>query len=264
MSLLPFKSSHKPQSFDLAGNKALVITTSQATLDKLDPDTGELLEQGVATGVYASEMTEPYYAFLDAGLEVDLASIKGGVIPIEPASLKFPLRTHYDTRFMKDSQAQEKAKQSRCIDDVDFSEYDIIFIAGGWGAAYDLEQSKSLAEKVSAAYARGQIMGSVCHGALGFTGAKKPDGRPLVEGLKITGVTNRQLEKLGITHTPRHPETQLKKFGADYQCSHNKLTDLFANHVTVDDEHKIVSAQNQKGGIEAAEQALLLLEEDRG
>jgi len=58
------------------GRRALIIATSHDTLG----DTGK------KTGVFASEMTAPYYAFLDAGMEVDVVSIKGGAIPVEPMS----------------------------------------------------------------------------------------------------------------------------------------------------------------------------------
>lgn len=43
--------------FDLTGKRALVVTTSHGTLG----------ETGKATGVAASEMTVPYYAFLEIG-----------------------------------------------------------------------------------------------------------------------------------------------------------------------------------------------------
>ena len=36
-----------------------------------------------ATGVFGSELTVPYYAFLDAGMEVDVASPRGGDIPFD-------------------------------------------------------------------------------------------------------------------------------------------------------------------------------------
>ena len=45
-----------------------------------------MIKKGKATGVYASEMTEPYYTFLDAKMEVDIASVQGGGIPIEKLS----------------------------------------------------------------------------------------------------------------------------------------------------------------------------------
>ena len=50
-------------------------------------------------------------------------------------------------------------------------DYDIIWMAGGWGAAYDLGFSQELGDKISEAYAEDILLGSVCHGALGF-----PDG----------------------------------------------------------------------------------------
>ena len=259
MPLLPFKSRFEDRHFDLRGHRALVIMTSRGTLDHVNPDTGEVLKVGKPTGVYASEMTEPYYVFLDAGMQVDVASIRGGEIPIEPISIRPIMRTEHDARFLKDADFQYKAKHSQCIDDLDFLNYDVIFIAGGWGASYDLAQSKVLGEKISQAYAAKKILGSVCHGALGFMSAVKPDGSPLVQGVRMTGVTNRQLEKLGITHTPKHPESELRKAGAVYESTSNPLTDLFANHVTVDEQHRIVTAQNQKGGVEAAQKALDLL-----
>ena len=63
--------------YRIEGKRALIITTSQSTLG----------EGGKATGVFGSEMTVPYYAFSDAGIEVDIASIKGGTIPVEPRSM---------------------------------------------------------------------------------------------------------------------------------------------------------------------------------
>ena len=42
---------------------------------------------GDPTGVALSEMTHPYYTFLDAGMTVDVASIEGGNIPIDPGTL---------------------------------------------------------------------------------------------------------------------------------------------------------------------------------
>jgi hypothetical protein len=52
---------HERGDFDLAGRRALVIATNQAVLG----------ETGDATGVFLSEVTEPYYDFLDAGMQVD-------------------------------------------------------------------------------------------------------------------------------------------------------------------------------------------------
>lgn len=234
--------------YDLKGKKALIITTSHDTLG----DTGK------KTGVFASEMTVPYYEFLDAGMSVDMASIQGGAIPVENMSLKWPLSTAADKRFQKDNAYQDKVSNSMKVADVDFSQYDIVYMAGGWGAAYDLGQSAELGKKISETYARGKILGSVCHGALGFIKALDEDGKSLVEGKKMTAVTDKQVRELGISITPLHPETELRKIGADFQ-SNTAFKDFFATCVVIDGN--IVTGQNQNSGGDAAQAMLKLLAE---
>ena len=114
-----------------AGKRALIIATNQAVLSAPGETTG------AATGVMASEITHPYYNFMDAGIQVDIASIKGGVIPVDPQTLGRLVKTPEDDRFMADAVFLAKVKNSIPIADLDFTQYDIVFLAGGWGAAYD-------------------------------------------------------------------------------------------------------------------------------
>ena len=258
---LPHKARISRKSINLNGYKALIITTSHSTLDRIDAKTGETSKTGKPTGVYASELTEPYYTFLDAQMEVDVASISGGEIPIEKLSLRPFVRTESDVRFLNDPVFIEKTTKSKSISEIDIKDYDIVFLAGGWGAAYDLAQSDILSRKISEAYASRKVLGAVCHGPLGFIGAQKPDGSSLVEGVKITGVTNKQIKQLMVGETPKHPETELINAKAIYK-SRSGLIDMFSNHVEVDKEHLIVTGQNQKAGIEAAQEALLLFQEE--
>ena len=65
---------------------------------------------------------------------------------------------------------------SLAIADVDFTAYDIIYFAGGWGAAFDLGQSEVLGRKVSEAYAAGRVIGGICHGPLGLLRGRTPKG----------------------------------------------------------------------------------------
>jgi putative intracellular protease/amidase len=141
---------------------------------------------------------------------------------------------------------------------VDFLDYDIIWLAGGWGAAYDLGYSEVLGEKISEAHAEGILLGSVCHGALGFRMAKEVDGRPLVEGKTMTGVTDRQIQELGIEITPLHPETELRKQNANF-VSDTAFRDFFATYLAVDGN--IVTGQNQNTSGPTAQKLLSLLQE---
>jgi putative intracellular protease/amidase len=243
---LGYHPDYEKVIYSFESKKALIITTSH----------GVLGETGKATGVYPSEMTIPYYEFLDAGLEVDIASIKGGEIPFEPIGLRFPMKSHQDERYLNDKIAQQKTKESLKIDDVDFLDYDIIFMSGGWGASYDLGTSKVLGEKISQAYEQGILLGSVCHGALGFLMAEDTTGQPLVAGKKITGVTDKQVEELNISITPMHPETELKKQGAIFLSS-TGFRDFFETLTVVDG--KIVTGQNQNSSGETAQTLLKVL-----
>ncbi len=240
----------------LPGKRALVVATSHAVL----APPGET--EGPATGVMASELTHPYYTFLDGGMEVDVASIKGGEIPIDPQTLQFMIISPEDKRYLDDSIAQAKVKNSIPIADVDVDQYDIVFIAGGWGAAYDLAQSPELASKVSESYYsdKAPMIGGVCHGVLGLVNARDRDGELLIAGRRMTGVTDKQVKELGIEITPLHPETELRKAGAIFE-SQTAFRDLFATHVTVDDEQRFVTGQNQNSGLETAHRMMQILAE---
>ena len=239
---------------DLPGKRALIITTSHSVLAA----PGET--EGPETGVMASEFTHPYYSFLDAGMDVDMASIQGGQIPIDPQTLSYVIRSPEDERYLNDSVAQTKVRNSLAIADVDISQYDIVFISGGWGAAYDLAQSPVMASKVSEAYygERTAVIGGVCHGVLGLVNARDKEGNTLIAGRRMTGVTDKQVKELGIEITPLHPETELRKAGALFE-SQTAFRDLFATHVVVDDEQRFVTGQNQNSGLETAHRMMQVI-----
>ncbi len=232
---------------DLSGRRALVVATNHGVLDI-----------GKPTGVFASEMTVPYYAFHDAGLAVDVASPKGGVIPVDPMSLKPVIRTGEDDRFLVDEEFRAKVTDSLAIGDLDMADYDIVFLAGGWGAAFDFGFSDSLAAKVTEANAADKVIGGVCHGPLGLRNAVARDGRPLVEGRRITGVSDKQVRELGIGSTPHHPETELRRMGAEYESA-TRFRDPLANHWVVDGN--LVTGQNQNAGPMVAREMLKLVVE---
>lgn len=221
--------------FGLAGHRALCVATNHGVLDL-----------GVATGLYGSELTAPYYAFLDAGLEVDVASVAGGLVPVEPLSMKEPLRTEDDDRMLADDELRSKLAGSLAIAGLDFTRYDLVYFAGGWGAAFDLGQSERLGEKVSEAAAAGRVLGGICHGPLGLLRARKPNGEPFVAGRRLTAVTDRQVRQLGVTITPLHPESALRAAGALFEGRTHPLRDFFADHVVVDGD--LVTGQNQNAG----------------
>lgn len=229
--------------FDLRGARALTIATNHGVLDL-----------GVPTGLYGSELTVPYYAFLDAGMEVDVSSVRGGLVPVDPLSLKEPLRTADDDRMLADDDLRAKLTDSLPIAELDFASYDLVYFGGGWGAAFDLGQSELLGDKVSEAVAAGRVLGGICHGPLGLLRARRPDGELFVKGRRLTAVTDRQVQQLGVSITPLHPESALRAAGALFESETHPLRDFFANHWVVDGD--LVTGQNQNAGPMVARQML--------
>jgi putative intracellular protease/amidase len=222
-------------TLDMRGTRALCIATNHGVLDI-----------GVATGVFGSELTVPYYVFLDAGMRVDVASPLGGGIPVDPLSMKAEIRTPDDDRLLGDADFRLKLMQSLPIADVDFTRYDVIYFAGGWGAAFDLGQSELLGRKVSEAYAAGCVIGGICHGPLGLLQARTPQGELLVKGRRLTAVTDKQVHELGVAITPLHPETALRQAGALFESQRHPARDFFANHYVADGD--LITGQNQNAG----------------
>ena len=236
-----------PESIDvdLTGCRAVVIATNHGVLDVDKP-----------TGVFSSELTVPYYAFLDAGMHVDVASPEGGVIPVEPQSLKPVLRTEACDRFLADDELREKVSDSLAVGELDMADYDIVYLAGGWGAAFDLGMSEDLGRQMTLANEHDRVIGGVCHGPLGLVKAKDKDGAPLVEGRRVTAVTDKQVHELGIDSTPQHPETELRKLGAEFE-SETRFRDPLANHWVVDGN--LVTGQNQNAAPMVAREMLTLV-----
>ena len=234
---------------DFSGRRALVIATNHGVLDI-----------GKPTGVFASEMTVPYYAFLDAGMEVDVASPDGGVIPVEPQSLRPPVRTEACDRFLADDDFKAKVNASAAVGELDMADYDIVFLAGGWGAAFDLGFSEELGRQITKANELGRVIGGVCHGPLGLLKAQAADGSPLVQGRRVSAVTDKQVQELGIDSTPHHPETELRKLGAEFESA-TRFRDALANHWVVDGN--LVTGQNQNAAPMVSREMLRLVAEQR-
>ena len=237
-----------------AGKRALIVTTSHGVLNAPGETTGE------ATGIAISELTHPYYSYLDAGMKIDVASIKGGQVPVDPSGLGRTMITPQDKRYLNDPALIAKVENSLRIDNVDFNQYDVIFLVGGWGAAYDLGYSDVLAKKIGEAYygPKEPLIGSVCHGALGLINVEDREGNKLIAGRAMTGVTDKQVNELGIELTPLHPETELRKAGALFE-SQTAFRDVFATHVAIDAEQRFITGQNQNSGMETAQKMIAIV-----
>ena len=72
----------------------------------------QLGNTGRTTGFWLEEFAAPYFVFRDAGVQLTLASPKGGQPPIDPKSDLPENQTDAMARFKKDAAAQKALSQT--------------------------------------------------------------------------------------------------------------------------------------------------------
>lgn len=189
--------------------KILIVTTSAATMSPSDEPTGLWLE----------ELTTPYYAFLDAGAQVTLASIAGGRVPVDPRSLEGEGETDASVqRARADETFQRLIADTPRFETFDAADFDAIVLPGGHGTMFDYPQNEALARLVSRFEADGKVVAAVCHGPAGLVGARKVDGTPLVAGRRVAAFTDSEERAVGLADAvPFLLETRLKELGARHE-----------------------------------------------
>lgn len=116
--------------------KILLVLTSHEQLG----NTGE------KTGFWLEELAAPYYAFIDAGAQLTLASPNGGQPPLDPKSNEPDFQTDATRRFEIDSVATHALANTLKLSDLNGAEFDAVFYPGGHGPLWDLaEDAASIA-----------------------------------------------------------------------------------------------------------------------
>jgi putative intracellular protease/amidase len=223
--------------------KILLIATAHARLGS----TGE------PTGLWFEELTTPYYAFIDAGAAVDIATLPGGKVPIDPRSLTD--KPPSVERFQADAEAMRKIERAKRLATLNIADYDAVFLPGGHGTMFDLPESLVLAAALSDAWAQGKVVSAVCHGPAGLLHVKDAQGRPLLAGRIVSAFTNSEETAVGLTRSvPFLLETAIRDLGARYESGPDFQP--FARR-----DGKLVTGQNPAS---SAQVAALVLEAIKG
>ncbi len=193
--------------------RILIITTSHSSMG----------ETGRQTGVWAEELAVPYFALIDAGMNVEIASPQGGPIPFDPGSIKPPGQNDERIeRLLSDEEAQRKIKATKRISDVDATVFDAVFFPGGHGTMWDLPNDAGVTRAVEAAFSSGKLIAAVCHGTVGLVSAKGSDGRPIVEGKRVNAFTDAEEQAAGLAEVvPFMLETRLRELGGCFEGADN-------------------------------------------
>src|SRR3954468_14660109 len=198
----------------------------------------QLGNTGKKTGFWLEELAAPYYVFKDAGVEVTLASPKGGRPPLDPKSNEPDNRTELTLRFEADEEAEAQLNTTLRLDSVRQEDFDTLFCPGGHGPMWDLAEDNDSVKLIESFLAAGKTVAVVCHSTGALRHVKAADGKPLVQGREVTGFTNGEEEDVGLTKVvPFLVEDEMLKLGAVFSKTAN-----WGVHVVSDGQ--LITGQN--------------------
>ena len=175
----------------------------------------KLGDTGRKTGFWLEEFAAPYYVFNEAGVDLTLASPKGGQPPLDPKSNEPKFQTELTRRFEKDAAATAALAATTPLGEVSPSDFDTVFYPGGHGPMWDLAEDPVSIKLLEGFWAAGKPVALVCHAPGVLRHVRGTNGRPLVEGKRVTGFTNSEEEEMGLTKiVPFLVEDELKSKGA--------------------------------------------------
>lgn len=210
----------------------------------------QLGDTGKKTGYWFEEVAGPYYVFKDAGAEITLASPKGGQPPLDPMSNEKENQTENTHRFEADVAANAQLAATVRLDSVSQADFDTVFYPGGHGPMWDLAEDKNSIQLIESFLAADKPIALVCHAPAALRHVEKPDGRPLVEGRKVTGFANTEEASVGLTKVvPFLLEDELKAEGGIY----SKTKDMGVHVVS---DGLLITGQNPTSSVDAAKMLL--------
>ncbi|MCP1573016.1 putative intracellular protease/amidase [Herbaspirillum rubrisubalbicans] len=191
----------------------LMIVTSSSRMGDTDKP----------TGLWAEELAAPYYALVDAGASVVIASTAGGRAPIDPGSVKAQGQNDAIVeRMLADAELQQRIAQTLPLGQVKVDAFDAVFFPGGHGTMWDLPTDANVKATVEAAFGAGKYIASVCHGAAGLVSAVRADGKPMVAGKRVNSFTDAEEREVGLAEVvPFLLESRLRELGAIFEGADN-------------------------------------------
>lgn len=226
------------------GKRILCVVTNVAHYD--DP--------GLPTGLWLSELTHASDVFAALGFEQVIVSPKGGLSPLEPRALKWPLLDHSARVWLEDPARMALLAETVAPDQVDAADFDAIYFTGGHAVMWDFPESEGLQAITRAIWERGGVVAAVCHGYCGLLNTRLSDGQLLVQGKRLTGFSWAEEVLAGVAkHMPYNAEAEMKARGARYE----KALLPFVSYAVTDG--RLVTGQNPGSAKATAKRVAALL-----
>ncbi len=188
---------------------------------------------GWPVGFWWSELTHPYYAFHEAGYEVEIFSPAGGKCEADGMSdprdaSGYSASDLISMGFLSTPSLAAQVDNTRPVTDIDVASFDAIVVAGGQAPMFSFAGATDLHRKFVEFYAAGKLACALCHGVAILKYATLASGEPLARGKTVTGFANVEEDfadeavwSMGLLPRDQHLmpwriEDELKALGANY------------------------------------------------
>lgn len=208
---------------------------------------------GRQNGFWLEEFAGPYYAFLESGVAVSLASPQGGQPPLDAAHETPGDSTPATERFLGDRAAQAEFAGMLRLADVAPSSFSGAFYAGGHGPLWDLVEDRASQSLIAALLATGKPVAAVAHGPGVLRRVTDASGAPCLLGRRVTGLSSSEARAADLVDAvPFGVEAMLRECGGRY----SKGPDWLPNVVV---DGALVTGQNPASALPAARAVLAML-----
>ncbi len=214
---------------------------------------------GWPVGFWWSELSHPYYEFVEHGYAVEVFSPRGGKCAADGFSdprdaSGYSANDLISMGFIHTPALAALVENTKPVSVLRVEDFDAIVVAGGQGPLFTFDQERELQQAFVRFYEAGKITAALCHGVALLRYTTLADGTPLVRGRTVTGFANVEEDfsneavwsmgalPKGKQLMPWRIEDEMKKLGANYLQA--GLWRSFA----VRDGNLVTGQQNFSGG----------------
>ncbi len=233
-------------------NKRMVDKKKRILMVVSNPATSSTT--GWPVGFWAAELTHAYKLFIENGYEVTIASPKGGKVEFD--SLSDPRDSSgyskddvISMKFLNDKDFMRLLANTKKVTDLSSDDFDALVVVGGQGPMFTFREETGLQNAFLEFYNKGKVSAALCHGTSLLLYLKDNNGKPLIQGKKITGFTDEEEDfadkAVGKKVMPFRIEDEAKKLGAEFQKAN-----AFESFAIKDGN--LITGQQQHSGAEVA------------
>jgi putative intracellular protease/amidase len=158
-----------------------------------NPTTSSTL--GWPVGFWGAELTHPYYELTQRGLEVTIASPRGGKVQMDGLSdprdpSKWSADDLITMGFVNTPELMALLEDTPALTDLDLDAFDAILVAGGQAPMESYRDDETVKGAIRRFYEAEKPTAIYCHGTAALPDLTLSDGSYLVEGRTVTGFSN--------------------------------------------------------------------------